>query len=99
MGRVRRLKRLDQQVMVIVGASSGIGLATARLAAARGARLVVAARSTNALAALVDELRSRCCEAHAVVADVTSEPDVHRIADEARRVYGGFDTWVNNAAV
>ena len=94
-----RLKPLNQQVIVIVGASSGIGLATARLAAARGARLVLAARSAHALGELVDELRARSCEAIAVVADVTSEADVRHIADEAVRAFGGFDTWVNDAAV
>ncbi len=50
-----KLKRLNEQVMVITGASSGIGLATARMAAKRGARLVLAARSENALRQLTDE--------------------------------------------
>src|SRR4051812_16916028 len=49
-----RLKPLDEQVIVIVGASSGIGLATARLAASRGARLVLAGRSELALRQLAD---------------------------------------------
>jgi len=94
-----RLKPLQQQVVVVVGASSGIGLATARLAAARGARLVVAGRSAIALNRLVEELRAQSCEAIAVVADVTSETAVQRIADEAVRMFGGFDTWVNDPAV
>ena len=94
-----RLKPLDRQVMVITGASSGIGLATARLAAARGAKLVLAARSRHALRTLVDEIRSRGGEAVAVIADVASEDDVARIAEEARTAFGGFDTWVNNAAL
>ena len=51
-----KLKKLKDQVMVITGASSGIGLVTARLAAGRGARLVLAARSENALRELTEEL-------------------------------------------
>lgn len=91
------LKRLSEQVIVITGASSGIGLATARAAARRGARVVVAARSTNALRQLVDEIRQNGGEAADVVADVGREADVQRIAQEAIRQFGGFDTWVNNA--
>jgi short-subunit dehydrogenase len=94
-----RLKPLHEQVMVITGASSGIGLATARLAAARGARVVLAARSANALRQLEAEIRAASGRAIAVTADVSSEQDVLRVADEATRAYGGFDTWVNNAAV
>ncbi len=66
-----KLKKIDQQVMVITGASSGIGLATARMAAQQGAKLVLAARSAGALQQLTDEInrttsapgdfsRSRC---------------------------------------
>jgi NAD(P)-dependent dehydrogenase (short-subunit alcohol dehydrogenase family) len=94
-----RLKPLGDQVIVIVGASSGIGLATARLAAARGARLVLAARSERALQQLADEIRRGGGQAVAVVADVSSPDDVGRIADEAERAFGGFDSWVNDAAV
>jgi short-subunit dehydrogenase len=94
-----KLKPLDRQVIVITGASSGIGLATARRAGAAGARLVLAARSRDALHRLAAELRAGGGSALPVVADVSSEADVRRIADEARRVYGGFDTWINNAAV
>jgi len=94
-----RLKPLSEQVIVITGASSGIGLATARLAAARGARVVAAARSRDALHELVRELSGKRQRAIAVVADVTSPADVQAIADEAVREFGGFDTWVNNAAV
>lgn len=94
-----RLKKLNEQVIVITGASSGIGLVTARMAAQKGARLVLAARSEEALRWLVDEIASKGGEAIYVVADVGREDDVRRIADDAVSRFGGFDTWVNNAGV
>jgi short-subunit dehydrogenase len=92
-----RLKPLNQQVLVITGASSGIGLATARMAARKGARLVLAARNEDALRRLSDELRGRGSQAVHVTADVGDEEQVRRIADAAGREFGGFDTWINNA--
>ena len=94
-----KLKPLNEQVIVITGASSGIGLATARLAARRGARLVLAARSESDLYQLTDEIARLGGRAVPVAADVGSEADVRRIANEAVRAFGGFDTWVNNAGV
>jgi short-subunit dehydrogenase len=94
-----QLKKLSEQVVVITGASSGIGLVTARMAAARGARVVVAARSEEALSQLVSEIKGAGGEAAYVVADVADEDDVRRIAETAVQHFGGFDTWVNNAGV
>ena len=94
----QHLKKLDEQVVVITGASAGIGLATARLAAERGARLVLAARNGEALNQLVDEIRGGGGEAIAVVADVGNEEEVRGIARAAVERFGGFDTWINNAA-
>lgn len=91
------LKRLSEQVVVITGATSGIGLTTARLAAARGARLVLAARNESALRELVDEITREGGAASYVVADVGNEDDVRAIARAAVERFGGFDTWVNNA--
>jgi len=96
---VNSLKPLPNQVIVITGASSGIGLVTARMAAKRGAKLVVAARNEDALRQLVEEIRSKGGEAIYVVADVGQEEDVNRIAEVAIAEFGGFDTWVNNAGV
>ncbi|MDQ3584865.1 MAG: SDR family oxidoreductase [Acidobacteriota bacterium] len=92
-----KLKKLDEQVMVITGASSGIGLSTARMAAKQGARLVLAARSENALRQLTDEIKGQGGEAVYVVADVGQREDVQAIARKAQEAFGGFDTWVNNA--
>jgi short-subunit dehydrogenase len=92
-----QLKDIDEQVMVITGASSGIGLCTARLAARRGARLVLAARSHNALARLTNEIARNGGRAVYVVADVSKPDDIHKIERTAQDKFGGFDTWVNNA--
>jgi short-subunit dehydrogenase len=94
-----RLKKLSDQVMVITGATSGIGLTTARRAAQRGAKLVLAARNEDALKQLVSELAKRGCEATYAVADVGIEEDVRKIAQTAIDRFGGFDTWVNNAGI
>lgn len=93
------LKPLANQVIVITGASSGIGLVTARMAAQQGAKVVLAARNQDAMRQLVDEIRSRGGEAIYVVADVGKEEDVNRIADVAIAEFGSFDTWVNNAGI
>jgi len=94
-----KLKRVRDQVIVITGASSGIGLVTARMAARRGARLVLAARSQEALAQLEQELSDGDRRAIAVTADVGKPEDVQRISRVARQRFGGFDTWINNAGV
>ena len=93
------LKPLNEQVMVITGASSGIGLSTARAAARGGARLVLAARSEDALRELTHEIQNAGGQAVYVVADVSREADVEKIAARAAETFGGFDTWVNNAGV
>lgn len=94
-----KLKKLSEQTIVITGASSGIGLVTARTAAQRGARLVLAARSNQALQQLTDEINAQGREAVFVIADVATRADVEKIAATATQHFGGFDTWINNAGV
>lgn len=94
-----KLKKLSDQVIVITGASSGIGLVTARFAAKRGARVVLNARNEQALRQVTDEINAQGGEAIYVAGDVGNFDDVRRIAGETMRRFGGFDTWVNNAAV
>jgi short-subunit dehydrogenase len=94
-----KLKKLNEQVLVITGASSGIGLVTAREAARRGAKLVLAARAEDALHQLADEINASGGEAVYVAADVGREEDVRRVAEAALARFGRVDTWVNNAGV
>lgn len=94
-----KLKKLRDQVIVITGASSGIGLVTARMAAEKGARLVLAARSEDALRELTQEIEQQGGRATYVVADVSRQEDVHNIARKALERFGGFDTWINDAGV
>ncbi|WP_194726632.1 SDR family oxidoreductase [Noviherbaspirillum malthae] len=94
-----RLKKISDQVIVITGATSGIGLATARMAAARGASLVLVARNEDALQQLTEELRSLGSDARYVTADVSLVDDVKQVAAKAAEQFGGFDTWINNAGV
>lgn len=94
-----KLKNIAEQTMVITGASSGIGLVTARMAAAKGARVMLASRNETALQQIVDELNADGAKASYVVADVGNLDDVRRIHDTTMQVFGGFDTWFNDAAV
>jgi NAD(P)-dependent dehydrogenase (short-subunit alcohol dehydrogenase family) len=93
------LRPIDEQVMVVTGASSGIGLVTARQAARRGARVVLAARNDCDLGEIVDGIRREGGRAIAVAADVADPDHVARIASEAVEAFGHIDSWVNNAAV
>ena len=94
-----QLKPIAEQVIVITGASSGIGLATARMAARKGAKVILAARSRDALAEAVDSIKYWGGQAAFVVADVASRADVEKIAAQAVERFGGIDSWVNDAGV
>jgi short-subunit dehydrogenase len=90
------LKPIEQQVIVITGASSGIGLVTARMAAQRGARVVIAARSEESLREIANQLGANVTY---VACDVADEDDLRSVAEHARTRFGQIDTWVNNAGV
>jgi len=93
------LKKLSEQVIVITGATSGIGLTTARRASEQGAKLVLVARNEDALKQLTYELSKSGGEAMYVVADVGIEEDMQRVAQAAIERFGRIDTWVNNAGI
>ena len=91
------LKPLDQQTIVITGASSGIGLATALEAASRGANLVLVSRSPERLEAAAEQCQARGARVETVAADVADRAVLDLVHDTAHESFGGFDTWVNNA--
>lgn len=94
-----KLKPLHEQTIVITGASSGIGRATAREAARRGAKLVLASRNRAALAQLAEELKAMGAPVITVTADVGVAEDHDKIVQSAMMAFGGFETWINNAGV
>ena len=96
---VLQLKPVGEQVVALMGASSGIGRETALRFAARGARVVVSARSEPGLRSLVEEIRERGGQATAVVAEVADFEQVRAVAQRAVEEYGHLDTWVHLAAV
>ncbi|MBC8159689.1 MAG: SDR family oxidoreductase [Roseiflexaceae bacterium] len=93
------LKPISQQVVVVMGASSGIGRVTALRFAELGAKVVAAARSEEGLRTLVDEIRRNGGAAEYKVADVADFQQVQAVADHAAHTFGRVDTWVGMAGV
>lgn len=85
--------RVDGKVVIVTGASSGIGLATARLLANRGARVALAARSADKLNQLAAELP----HSFAIPTDMTSESDIRNMIQKVLEHYGRIDILINNA--
>ena len=92
-------RRVAGSRILVTGASSGIGRAIAELAARRGARVVLAARSQPTLDAIAASLARDGADVVAVRADVTRDEDRRHILDVAIERFGGLDILVNNAGV
>jgi NAD(P)-dependent dehydrogenase (short-subunit alcohol dehydrogenase family) len=93
------LAPLEEQVVVVAGASSGIGRETAVRLARRGAKVVVSARSAEGLASLVEEIAATGGTASAFPADVVDPAAMGALGDHAVERFGRLDTWVHAAAV
>lgn len=87
------------KIVAITGASSGIGEATARLLAAKGARVMLGARRTERLETLVAEIRAAGGEAHFMSLDVTQLAEMEAFVEETISHFGGLDVLINNAGV
>jgi len=96
---MRNKRPIGDQVVLITGASAGLGRAVARLAAFRGARVVAVARGGDGLDGTVDELERMGAEAIGIQADVASLDDCHRAVEEAVDRFGRIDTCCANAMV
>ena len=90
---------IEGKVVVITGASSGLGEATARHLSAQGASVVLGARRVDRLQLLANELTSRGGKALAVATDVTHCDQVKRLVDAAVQTYGRVDVMINNAGI
>lgn len=93
------IEGIEGKVVVITGASSGLGAATARRLSSEGAKLVLGARRADRLEALVEEIRAAGGEAIAVTTDVTKREDVKNLVDTAVNTFGQIDVLLNNAGL
>src|SRR5690606_16420578 len=93
------MDNINDRIVLVTGASSGIGETTARLLAARGATVVLGARRIDRLEALVSQIAASGGKAVARTLDVTSRADVQAFADHALAQFGRIDVLVNNAGV
>jgi len=90
---------VEGKVVVITGASSGLGEASARLLSANGASVVLGARRVNRLRSLADELAASGGKALSITTDVTHYDQVQRLVDAALQTYGHIDVMINNAGL
>jgi NAD(P)-dependent dehydrogenase (short-subunit alcohol dehydrogenase family) len=94
-----KLRPIREQTIVITGASSGIGLATATAAARRGARVVLNSRDEADIGRAAEEIREKGGSVTYLIGDVADPEAMTQLAEVAIDTFGGIDTWVNNAGV
>lgn len=94
-----RPKELKDQVIVITGATSGIGLATAVMAASNKAKVVMNGRNSKELRKCAADIREKGAEVISVAGDISNKDDIMKIRDKTLEAFGRIDTWVNNAGV
>src|SRR5688572_25156989 len=97
--RPHMARAISEQVVVITGASSGIGRETALLFGRQGASVVLAARNEEALREVAQQIESEGGRAHVLPTDVAEWTQVERLAKGAVKTFGRIDTWVNDAGV
>jgi NADP-dependent 3-hydroxy acid dehydrogenase YdfG len=90
---------LNGKTIVITGASSGFGRGSAEKLAAEGANVVLAARRTNLIEGLADQIAARGGRALAVTTDVSDAKDIALLRDQAVERFGKVDVWINNVGV
>lgn len=93
------LKPLNQQVIFITGASSGVGMAVVRSALEQGAKVFMVAHHEDELQRIQDEMRLKDLPTAFAVADVTEVDQLQVAADQCVATFGTIDTWINNASI
>ena len=93
------MNNIENKVIVITGASSGLGEATARLLAKKGAKVVIGARRTEKLEAIVQDIRAEGGQAEFIGMDVTKPNEVQALIEKALSAFGQIDVLVNNAGL
>lgn len=93
------MNNIENKVIVITGASSGLGEATARLLAKKGAKVVIGARRTEKLEAIVQDIRAEGGQAEFIGMDITKPQEVQALIEKALSAFGQIDVLVNNAGL